>query len=162
LALQILGNVKPAEKAVKLLEEISTAAGTYGMIGGQVADLITAGKELNLPELDYISIHKTGKLIKASSVAGAIAAGASNEMYTRMLKYGEYLGLAFQFVDDVIDGDGYLRLIKPADARERVRDLIANAKREIKPLGAKAEKLDRLTNDLLNRLPEGSHVALDR
>lgn len=162
LAFQILARVQPAKKVVELVVEISTAAGTCGMIGGQVADLMAEKKELDLPMLDYISIHKTGQLIKVSAVSGAIAAGASKETRHRMLKYGELLGLAFQSVDDLLDGDGYLRLIKAAEVRQKVRDLIANAKREIKPLGKKAEKLQALADYLLRRMPRETHVAVDR
>ncbi len=162
LALQVLAKIKPAERAVRLLDEISTAAGTYGMIGGQVADIKTPRANLSLPMIDYISSHKTGKLIKASAVSGAICAGASKDVIAKMAKYGECLGLAFQFVDDYLDGDGYMKLIKAAEIRSKVRDLIACAKREIKPLGRKGEKLIALADFLLRRLPRGSYVALDK
>ena len=162
LAFQILTRVRPAAKTMALLAEISTAAGTYGMIGGQVADLVTEAGRLNLPLVDYISIHKTGKLIKASAVCGAVAAGAPKETLERLARYGEYVGLAFQAVDDLLDGDGYTRLIKPREVRQKVRDLIAKAKREIRPCGKKAVKLQFLADFLLNRVPRGSHVAVDR
>ena len=118
----------------------------------------------NAPRLDYISSHKTGKLIKACAVSGAISAGASGEIRARMLKYGESIGLAFQFIDDLLDGDGYLRLIKAAEMRQKVRDLIARAKKAIHPLGKKAEKLNTLADFLLTRLPKGTrtHAAVDR
>ncbi len=162
LALQILARARPAERAVRLLDEISTAAGTYGMIGGQVADIKTPRENLNLPMIDYISSHKTGKLIKSSAVCGAICAGASKDVLAKMSKYGECLGLAFQFVDDYLDGDGYMKLIKATEIRSKVRDLIACAKREIKPLGRKGEKLIALADFLLRRMPRGSYVALDK
>ena len=161
LALEILGQVQPAERAVALLLEISTSSGTCGMIGGQVADLLTPVKELNMPSLDYISTHKTGKLIKASSVSGALAVGASKDMVARMVRYGEFLGLAFQSVDDLLDGDGYLRFAEAKEVRAKVRDLIAVAKREIHPLGRKAEKLQMLADFLLERMPQNSHAKMD-
>ena len=151
LAFHALARV-PAGRIGALLEEISTAAGTYGMIGGQVAELV-APREMNLPMLDYISSHKTGKLITVAATSGAIAADASKEVRMHLLKYGESLGLAFQFIDDFLDGDGYLKLIKPAEIRQKVRDLIARAKREIKPLGRKADKLQFIADILLQRLP---------
>ena len=162
LAFQVLTTAQPARKAVALAAELSTAAGTYGMIGGQVADLLTERKRLNLPLLDYISIHKTGKLIKASVVCGAIAAGAEKEPLAQFTKYGEWIGLAFQAVDDLLDGDGYMRLIKAREVRQKVRDLIAKAKREIRPFGRRAEKLQMLADFLLRRIPRGTHVAVDR
>jgi geranylgeranyl diphosphate synthase type II len=161
-AFEVLGRVRPAEKAVDLVAEISTAAGTCGMIGGQVVDLLVDRKTLDLPMLDYITIHKTGKLIKSSSVSGAIAAAASKDMRRRMLKYGELLGMAFQSIDDLDDGDGYLRLMKPKEVRSKVRDLIAHAKREIKPLGKKAEKLQALADFLLERMPQKNYASVDR
>ncbi len=161
-AFHILGRVQPSGRAIQLLEEISTAAGTYGMIGGQVAELSAPSSEMSLPMLDFISIHKTGMLIKASAVSGAIAAGASKEIRKRMLHYGEAIGLAFQLIDDCLDRDGYTRVIQEAEVRGRVRDLIAHAKREIHPLGKKAEKLLFLADTLLKRLPKGKHVPLDQ
>jgi geranylgeranyl diphosphate synthase type II len=162
LAFQVLSRVQPSRKARFLLDEISTSAGTYGMIGGQVADLVTSADSRNLPMLDFISIHKTGKLIKASAVCGALAAGASKETLLAMMRYGECLGLAFQSIDDLLDRDGYARIMKDREIRQKVRDLIAQAKREIRRFGGKAEKLQRLADFLLNRIPRGKHVAVDR
>ena len=162
LAFQALGRFRPAERALRILDELSTAAGTYGMIGGQVADLMVPIRELNLPMLDYISSHKTGKLIKAGAVIGAMAAGADKSALARISKYGESLGMAFQFVDDLLDGDGYLKVIKAPEIRQKVRDLLARAKREIHPFGRKAEKLLFLADFLVERLPRQKHVAVDR
>ena len=162
LAFQTLARVRPARTALQIMGEISTACGSCGMIGGQVADLVTGKSDLDLPMLDYISIHKTGQLIKASAVSGAIAAGASEDARRRMLKYGETLGLAFQSVDDLLDGDGYLQLIRAREVRQKVRDLIAGAKREIRLFGRKAEKLLALADFLLRRMPKESHAAVDR
>ena len=162
LAFQVLTGIRPAAKALELLGEISTAAGTYGMIGGQVADLTVSGEDLDLPMVDFISIHKTGKLIKAAAVCGAIAANADREIRHRMQRYGEYLGLAFQSVDDMLDGDGYMKVMKPREMRQKVRDLIAKAKKEIRPLGKKAGKLQILADFLLKRMPKQAYVSVDR
>ncbi|MSR78283.1 MAG: polyprenyl synthetase family protein [Candidatus Omnitrophica bacterium] len=160
LAFQVIQKVSPSDKALKLLSEISTAAGTYGMIGGQVADLTVATNDLTVPMLDYISVHKTGKLITAAAVCGAIAAEASPESQEHILKYGEYIGLAFQLVDDLHDHDGYLKLMGSVDIIQKVRDLIAKAKQEIRGFGAKADKLHAIADYLLQRMPQ-TH-ALDR
>lgn len=161
LAFQVLIHAAP-DKVTRLLDEISTAAGTYGMIGGQVADLTLDPDQLNLPKLDFLSSHKTGKLIKASAVSGAIVANASNDALARINRYGECLGLAFQMVDDIQDGDGYCRVMRPVEIREKVRELIAVAKRDIKSFGKKADKLQMLADCLLERVPGRSHVAVDR
>lgn len=154
LAFQVLARIQPSRVAVQMLEEISTAAGTYGMIGGQVADLDALAKEPDIPLLDYISVHKTGKLIRASAVCGAIAAGASRDIQDRMGKFGEFLGLAFQVVDDLLDGDGYMKLMKSKEVRGKARDLIAKAKREIRPCGRRGDRLQALADFLLKRVPK--------
>jgi len=156
LAFENLASVKPPRKALELLKELSTAAGTYGMIGGQVADLAAQTKDLDLPTLDFINVHKTGKLILASVVAGAIAAGANQKIRRHMHRYGEFIGLAFQSVDDLHDGDGYLKIMKGREVRMKVRELIANAKREVRGLGRKSESLIFLADVLLSRMPKES------
>ena len=162
LAFHILPQAGSPEKVGRMLDEISTAAGTYGMIGGQVADLTLDQDQLNLPKLDFLSSHKTGKLIKASAVCGALAAGASKEAVTKILKYGECLGLTFQMVDDMMDGDGYCRVMKPAEIRQKIRELIAVGKRDIKFFGKKAEKLQMLADFLLERVPGRAYASVDR
>lgn len=152
-AFQILSQIDPPEVARALLAEISTSSGTYGMIGGQVADLTVPEGDLNMPMLEYIHSHKTGKLIKASAVCGAISAGASEENRHHILRYGELLGLAFQGVDDLLDGDGYMKLMKAGEVHDMVRDLLANAKRELKLFSDKAAKLHKLVDYLLMRVP---------
>ena len=117
---------------------------------------------LSLPKLDFISSHKTGKLIKACAVSGAMAAGASKAVIKRMTRYGEAVGLAFQFIDDLADGDGYLQQMNGEGARARVRDLIAHAKRAVHPFGKKAAKLHALADFLLERMPEATHASVDR
>ena len=160
LAFQILAGANPPDRVSRLLAEISTSAGSYGMIGGQMAEL-EEGTNLTLPKLDFISSHKTGKLIKACAVSGAIAARAPKQIEQRVTRYGEAIGLAFQFIDDLIDGDGYLNLMNVEEAKARVRDLMAHAKRAIHPLGAKAEKLHKLADFLLERMPENIHAQVD-
>lgn len=161
LAFQMISKIRPATKAVQILEELSTSAGTYGMIGGQVADLMTQKEELTPPMLYYISTHKTGKLIKAAARSGALIAGASRDKEKRLTHFGEGVGLAFQSIDDLLDGDGYLRLMKGREVRIKVRDIIAHAIREIRPLGKKAKNLQVLTEFLLKRMPRNTHVEVD-
>jgi len=162
LAFQVLSKIRLAEQSRQLLEELSTEAGSCGMIQGQVADLESSQADLDLPMLDFISIHKTGKLIKSSAVCGAIAANTSQEARQRMLRFGELLGMAFQSVDDLIDGDGYLKLMKPREVREKVRDLMAQAKRQIRGFGSKADKLQFLISFLIQRIPLKAHATVDR
>jgi geranylgeranyl pyrophosphate synthase len=73
------------------------------MIGGQVLDLAAEGKTLKADELIGIHRAKTGRLITASAVIGALAAQATAEQVAAIRDYGADVGLAFQIVDDVLD-----------------------------------------------------------
>jgi len=83
--------------------ELYRAAGASGMVGGQVLDLEAEGKDISLDQLERIHRAKTGALITASVVLGALAAGAPRETVEVMRQYGHHIGLAFQIVDDVLD-----------------------------------------------------------
>ena len=92
--------------AVKLevLDVVTQAIGSQGMIGGQVSDLEAESEGLRSPELLF-SIHdaKTGRLIRASATAGGLYAFASDDALARLDAYGRALGLAFQIKDDLLD-----------------------------------------------------------
>lgn len=93
-----------SERRVKILTEISTAAGTVnGMVGGQVADLEAEGKSADPETLEYIHRSKTAALIRASIAAGAICAGATEADIIRLRRCGETIGWAFQVQDDILD-----------------------------------------------------------
>jgi geranylgeranyl diphosphate synthase type II len=83
--------------------ELFRAAGGSGMVGGQVMDLEAEGKEVTSEELVRIHQAKTGALITASVVMGALAAGANDDKVAAVRRYGGELGLAFQIVDDILD-----------------------------------------------------------
>jgi len=105
LAFQVLAQMEcPVERKVRLIEELSTAAGTVGgMIGGQVCDLEGEGKHPDAQLLETIHRAKTGALLRASLRMGGIYAGADEEQLRALSCYGEHVGLAFQIVDDVLD-----------------------------------------------------------
>jgi len=153
---QLLGEVKPAETAVALIKELSEAAGTHGMIGGQVVDILFAekgsGQALDLSTLDYISRRKTGRLIQASAVMGALMGTNSPAKLTRIRRFGSALGLAFQVVDDIMDNDGHLRLMSREQAREKVEGLIQEAKQEAARFASRGKRLLGLANFLLDSL----------
>ena len=87
----------------KAAKVIGDAAGVKGMIGGQVADIVSEDQEITAEALDYIHAHKTGALIEASMVSGAILAGAQPQDIKKIKQVGKNLGLAFQIKDDVLD-----------------------------------------------------------
>jgi geranylgeranyl diphosphate synthase, type II len=105
LAFQVIGQ-SPAtpERAIAILEEVSSAAGTVkGMVGGQVADLESEGKRIGPQTLEYIHRSKTAALIRASVTTGAISAGAGLNDVARLRRFGETIGWAFQVTDDILD-----------------------------------------------------------
>jgi geranylgeranyl diphosphate synthase type II len=93
-----------AERKIRLVEELSRAAGTVGgMIGGQVNDIEGERQKPTAALLDSIHRAKTGALLRASVRMGAIYAGASEQQIAALADYGEHIGLAFQIIDDVLD-----------------------------------------------------------
>ena len=99
-------NLISADKIVKLVEKTSVAAGINGMIGGQMIDIDSEGKRIELPTLQYIHTHKTGKMLRLPVEAGIIIAGASEKQAEVLNEYAELIGLAFQIKDDILDIEG--------------------------------------------------------
>ncbi len=95
-----------ASRLLAVIREISTASGVFGMVGGQVVDMESEGKEIDFPTLEYIHTHKTGALIRASVRTGALYAKAGKRQFTALTRYGEMVGLAFQIADDILDITG--------------------------------------------------------
>ncbi|MBI4116055.1 MAG: polyprenyl synthetase family protein [Candidatus Omnitrophica bacterium] len=157
-AFHLLSEAKPPEKALHLIRELADAAGTKGMVGGQVVDILLArngaNREVDLSTLDYISQHKTGRLIQASAVLGAIVGTSSSSKIKRIREFGWLLGFAFQVVDDIMDGDGYLRVMSSDEACQKAESLIEKAKQEAESFGKKGKRLTSVA-DFLN-VPVGS------
>jgi len=82
---------------------LAKSLGTSGMIGGQIIDIESEGKQVDLGTVDYIHYHKTAALIEASLVIGALLAGASPKDIKAVEEFGHAIGLAFQVVDDILD-----------------------------------------------------------
>ena len=154
----------------QLLAEVTEAAGTPGMIGGQVVDIQSEGRVVSAETLEYIHAHKTGALIRAAVRAGALLAGASAETLSALMSYGERLGLAFQIVDDILDLEGDEETMGKAvgsdqrkkkvtypdfyglePARKMAADLIREAKEALYPFGGKATPLRALADLILSR-----------
>ncbi|WP_055071070.1 polyprenyl synthetase family protein [Clostridium massiliamazoniense] len=111
--------LEKGEKAIKAGKIISEAAGANGMIGGQVVDIISEGKSIDLETLNYMHSKKTGALIKASILSGAIMGEASLEDLKILGDFGEKLGLAFQIKDDILDVTESTEVLgKPAKSDE--------------------------------------------
>jgi geranylgeranyl diphosphate synthase type II len=104
-----IGKIEPvnALAAARLLAE---ASGACGMVGGQIIDLESEGRQVSLETLEFMHNKKTGAIIMAAAKMGCIVAGAHEEKITAAGNFADRLGLAFQIIDDYLDvtGDGKL------------------------------------------------------
>ncbi len=109
LAFEIISKENNEEKAhrrLQIINELARSCGTKGMIGGQVVDLESEDKLVDINTLEYIHTNKTGALITASIRVGAIYSNASEKQLDILTKYAEKLGLLFQITDDLLDLKG--------------------------------------------------------
>lgn len=101
----------PHEILLKVLREISIAAGISGMVGGQAIDLRSEGVQIDLSTLKLMHLGKTGALFKAAIRSGAILAQASEKNLLALTNYAENFGLAFQITDDILDVTGDAKIL---------------------------------------------------
>ncbi len=154
-----------------VIHEIATCAGSGGMVGGQVIDMESEGRQdVDLPTVQYIHTHKTGALIKASVVAGALLGGASGKKLAAITRYGEAAGLAFQIADDILDIEGtteeigkdagsdqargkatYPAVIGLAAAKEEALAMMDEALRSLETFGAEADPLREIARYIVQR-----------
>jgi geranylgeranyl diphosphate synthase type II len=111
LAFEVLagdgGSALPAAARLQQVQVLARGIGTAGMAGGQAIDLEAVGRALDAARIEAMHRRKTGALIQASVLLGAIAAGiAGGSRYDALARYGAELGLAFQIQDDVLDVAG--------------------------------------------------------
>ena len=96
-------NVAP-NQIVQVIARLGRTVGAAGLVGGQVLDLESEGKsDITAETLSFIHTHKTGALLEASVVCGAILANAPQADLDRLSKYSQNIGLAFQIIDDILD-----------------------------------------------------------
>jgi geranylgeranyl diphosphate synthase type II len=88
---------------ITVVKELARSLGTKGMIGGQIIDIESEGKPVDLATVDYIHYHKTAALIEASLVIGGLLANAQKEDLEHIREFGKGIGLVFQIVDDILD-----------------------------------------------------------
>ncbi len=162
--------VDDARVVCDVIREVAEAAGTAGMVGGQVVDIESEGRPVTPETLDFIHLRKTAALIRVSLRAGALLGGAGGPALAAVSAAGERLGLAFQIVDDILDVEGNLeelgktagsderkqKATYPAlhglDAsRQRAHMLIQEAKAVLTPLGPAARPLAALADFILER-----------
>jgi farnesyl diphosphate synthase len=109
LAFQVMTDHKLCDDAAVQLEMtklLAIASGSRGMAGGQAIDLASVGKELTVPELEFMHIHKTGAIIRAAALLGLkCGAPLGAQDHAHVDHFAKLIGLAFQVVDDVLDVD---------------------------------------------------------
>ena len=95
-----------SEQIVNIISKTSEYAGINGMIGGQMIDIESENKKIDLETLKYIHSHKTGKLIKLPIEIACIIANVEKDKKEVLEKYANLIGLAFQVKDDILDVEG--------------------------------------------------------
>ncbi|MGI6491758.1 MAG: polyprenyl synthetase family protein [Peptococcaceae bacterium] len=171
MAMQLLAESsgKP-ENVLRVIRETAIWAGSQGLIGGQVVDTLSEGIEFDEATIEYIHNHKTGALFKAAVRAGAILAGATEAQITALTSYAEYLGLAFQIKDDILDLEGNEQIIGKAvgsdaknnkatypalfglsKSRDKAREAAGNALSSLQGFGAEADFLRSMVNYVIER-----------
>jgi len=93
-------------KRLDIIHQIAVAAGYKGMIAGQMLDILSEGKKLDLEELKQLHLAKTGALIEASIYSGGVLGGGTELQIAKLLEYGNNIGLAFQVTDDILNIEG--------------------------------------------------------
>lgn len=154
----------------QLALELATAAGSRGVIGGQVEDLAAEGRDPDPALVDYIHLHKTAELIRACVRIGAIAVGASRKELDALTIYGCDVGLAFQITDDILNATSSAKVLGKAagtdaarrkmtypalygieGARARAEELVNRATAELSKLKGNTEPLDFIARHVLGR-----------
>lgn len=116
----LLEELKIRRNLERAMEVLAEKPGIYGMIGGQVADVELTGSVLTKEQLYYIYENKTGALIEASMLIGAILAGASEADLSKIEKAASNIGMAFQIQDDILDETAtFEELGKPIHSDEK-------------------------------------------
>ncbi len=160
----------PAETLLRVVDEISRAAGAEGMVGGQALDLEAENRQITMEELRSVHRGKTGALFCAALRSGAILAGATEEQLAALTSYADHFGLAFQITDDILDVIGsaeeigkpvgsdeknnkstYVSLTSLPEAQALARCTAEAAEEALSIFGAEADFLRGLVSYLVNR-----------
>jgi geranylgeranyl pyrophosphate synthase len=156
---------------LRMIETLALAAGSRGMVGGQSIDLEAVGRQLDIAELEDMHIHKTGALIRASVVLGALTArDLEAGTLERLDHYAKCIGLAFQIRDDILDVEGetgtlgkrsgadqtlekstYPALIGLEASRQRAVELNDDAQDSLSGLGSAADPLRKISLYIIER-----------
>ena len=161
----------PPQQVLQTIAHLGRAAGAGGLIGGQVVDVESEGKtDVSLETLNYIHAHKTGALLEACVVCGAILASASEADLQRLSRFAKNIGLAFQIIDDILDITAtqeelgktagkdvqagkvtFPSLWGIEESRRQASQLVADAKAQLAVFGSKALPLLAIADFITSR-----------
>ena len=163
------GAIAPG-RLLEVIRMISGAAGYGGMVGGQVVDMQWEGKKADLETVKFLHAHKTGALIEASVVSGAMVTGAPESLVRSVLSYGKKIGLAFQISDDILDVEGdsetmgkmagadeekgkitYPSVLGLDESKKIQSTLVQEAVQDLNAFGEKAEPLRQIAYYIIER-----------
>lgn len=148
------------ERVARALGLLAEKSGIYGMIGGQSADVELTGKPLDAEQLDFIYRLKTGALLEAPMMIGAILAGASEEQIRTVERMASRVGYAFQIQDDILDLTGTQEVLgKPVLSDEKNHKTTYVSLYGMERAKQDVEKLSQEARALLKTLP-GGHERL--
>jgi farnesyl diphosphate synthase len=171
-AFDILSEGKLApERQLAMVRLLAKASGSLGMCGGQAIDLASVGVMLSLEELEQMHRLKTGALLRASVLLGALAGKHLSDAETQALDtYAAAIGLAFQVVDDVLDATAdsatlgktagkdaadnkptYVSILGLEQSRALAEKLRVDAHRALEQFGDKAQRLRELADLIVQR-----------
>lgn len=174
LAFQVLSEnilCDDAARQLSMVQTLASASGSRGMAGGQAIDLDSVGKSLSLPELEFMHIHKTGALIRASVQLGAMCGATLDETNRDSLdRFAKLAGLGFQVIDDLLDAESstvtlgktagkdandnkptYVSVLGTGRSRELAQELYDDAMRALDNLPAGGARLRDIAHFIFHR-----------
>ena len=172
LAFEILAtaDLGGSVQQIEMIRLLARASGSCGMAGGQAIDLAAVGNSLDQPQLELMHVLKTGALIRASVLLGALCGTLDTAERNSLDHYAKTAGLLFQVVDDILDCTAntvtlgktagkdaasdkptYVSLLGLEGAKSHAEALAATARTALLPFGNRAARLNGLTDFLIHR-----------
>lgn len=158
LAFEWMGESEPPEPYTvrDIIGELARAAGSRGIVAGQVEDMAAGSLAADAPLVEYIHQHKTADLLTCAARVGGMCGGATPEELSALSAYGQGLGHAFQLTDDILDADQKDNLSAVAvygidGAIERAAAHITAAKEALTILSGDTQPLTALADFIVTR-----------